>query len=60
MSYLSFSIKEVVLLGYSNQWEIGIVLIVLGAKMKGPYGQRSGGGIAMLTIGIVIIIVGAI
>ena len=39
---------------------IGIVLTVLGARMKDPSGQRSGGGIAMLTIGIVITVIGAI
>lgn len=39
---------------------VGIVLIVVGAKSKDDSGQRSGGGIAMLSIGIVLTVIGAI
>jgi hypothetical protein len=34
----------------------GIVLVIVGARRKGPRGSRSGAGIAMLVIGIAIII----
>jgi len=39
---------------------IGIVLTVLGVKMKALSGQRSGRGISILTFGIVVIIVGTV
>lgn len=39
---------------------IGIALIVFGAQRKDVNGERTGGGIAMMTIGVVITVFGAV
>ena len=38
----------------------GVVFIVGGARFRTPEGQRAGAGIAMLTVGIVVTVIGTI